>query len=158
LGRDSDVRPAGFLRRKILGLQTKCTNESGGCEWTGELRYMAAHLRKDCGMQRAIHVMHSFVTADVSRAADEASASSAGDAADSSYTPDLAASELDSFLHHSLLQSLSLAALKHLASCAPSAHHPAPGETVPHAGLESSFVLQAYWASTMQQPPSCVLA
>ena len=152
-----DVHASGFIRRKVLGLAVRCVNESA-CEWTGELRYMSTHLRKDCALQKIIHAMHTFVYAKPERNSNSNSNSAAGVVNDcasaaasssvSSSCSDAIAAAVAAAFPPALMSSMSLGALYRLAGCAPALHYPSSSnEAVPFCGLAESLPLRQHWAS-----------
>ena len=166
----ADVRPSGFIRRKVLGLLVACPHsaavgDSGGgggvsscCDWQGEIRYLSSHLRRECEMQRMKSAAESFVQAKPDRYASlaewggdasNAAASSSASAASSSDAIAIAASAL---FPPPLLGGLSLGALYRLAS-ALAVHTPLQGERWPHAHLANSTPLWNHWIATRASVP-----
>jgi len=68
------VRPAAFLRRKILSAAVHCPHggpldsaesrcNGGLCKWTGELRNLSSHLRTRCPVARLAYQLRVFASA-----------------------------------------------------------------------------------------------
>ena len=108
-----------------MGMRVRCLNQAV-CEWTGELRSMSGHLRKECALEKLIHSTQQYVESTSSQA--------------NAVSP-LAATQ--SAFPLAILSSLPLPALYRLASFH-SLHVLAGDEMLPRFQLRDSGVMRQY--------------